>query len=142
MPAQAVMIAGAQSLPGIQAQTGLPIGPAPTFRQGFGRVQLAQALPLQACPPAAAAAILCERRARCISTRGATFWQGSGRVQVAQGQATLPGHEWAPGCFVLHWCAPHTRADTTAGLSPARWARNLGGLAECWLMCTCVASPA
>ena len=41
------MIAGAQSLGGVQSQTGLPLGPAPSFRQGFGRVQLTQALPLQ-----------------------------------------------------------------------------------------------
>lgn len=47
---KAVMVAGASSLQGYEADTGLPIDPTPSFRQGFGRVFLGQSLFLQNNP--------------------------------------------------------------------------------------------
>lgn len=37
---KAVLLGGAASIAGFEADTGLPIDPPPSFRQGFGRVQL------------------------------------------------------------------------------------------------------
>ena len=41
---KAVLVAGAASIDGYEADTGLPIDPTPSFRQGFGRVFLGQSL--------------------------------------------------------------------------------------------------
>ena len=51
---KAVLIGGAAGLSGFEPDTGLPLAPPPSFRQGFGRVQLSQSLPLQVtyCAPA------------------------------------------------------------------------------------------
>ena len=43
---KAVLISGASSIQGVEADTGLPIDPPPSFRQGFGRVNLAASLQL------------------------------------------------------------------------------------------------
>jgi hypothetical protein len=47
---KAVMIGGAAQLDGYEADTGLPIDPTPSFRQGFGRVFLGNSLFLQNNP--------------------------------------------------------------------------------------------
>lgn len=47
---KAIMISGAAQLDGFEADTGLPIDPAPSFRQGFGRVFLGNSLFLQNNP--------------------------------------------------------------------------------------------
>lgn len=47
---KAVMISGAAQLDGYEADTGLPIDPTPSFRQGFGRVFLGNSLFLQNNP--------------------------------------------------------------------------------------------
>ena len=47
---KAVLVAGASSLQGFEADTGLPIDPPPSFRQGFGRVDLGNSVPLQVNP--------------------------------------------------------------------------------------------
>lgn len=39
---KATLISGASSLTGYEALTGLPVDPPPSFRQGFGRVQLSE----------------------------------------------------------------------------------------------------
>lgn len=44
---KAVLIGGAAGLSGYEPDTGLPLAPPPSFRQGFGRLQLSQSLPLQ-----------------------------------------------------------------------------------------------
>ena len=44
---KAVLIGGAAGLSGFEPDTGLPLAPPPSFRQGFGRLQLSQSLPLQ-----------------------------------------------------------------------------------------------
>ncbi|KAK9815878.1 hypothetical protein WJX72_011193 [[Myrmecia] bisecta] len=44
---KATLIGGAQGLAGFESDTGLPLAPPPSFRQGFGRVQLSRALPLK-----------------------------------------------------------------------------------------------
>lgn len=46
-PVQAVLIGGASGLEGFESDTGLPLAPPPSFRQGFGRVHLGASLPLQ-----------------------------------------------------------------------------------------------
>lgn len=48
---KAVLIGGAAGLSGYEPDTGLPLSPPPSFRQGFGRLQLSQSLPLQVCNP-------------------------------------------------------------------------------------------
>lgn len=45
---KAVLIGGASGLLGFDPDTGLPLAPPPSYRQGFGRVQLSQSLPLEA----------------------------------------------------------------------------------------------
>ena len=47
---KAVLVGGAASLQGYEADTGLPIDPPPSFRQGFGRVFLGASLALQGNP--------------------------------------------------------------------------------------------
>ena len=47
---KAVLVAGATSLSGYEADTGLPVDPPPSFRQGFGRVFLGASLFLQNNP--------------------------------------------------------------------------------------------
>ena len=47
---KAVFVAGASSLQGFEADTGLPIDPPPSFRQGFGRINLGKSLPLPENP--------------------------------------------------------------------------------------------
>ena len=47
---KAVLVAGATSLQGYEADTGLPIDPPPSFRQGYGRIFLGQSLFLQNNP--------------------------------------------------------------------------------------------
>ena len=44
---KAVLIGGASGLAGFESDTGLPLAPPPSFRQGFGRVNLLRSLPLQ-----------------------------------------------------------------------------------------------
>lgn len=44
---KAVLLGGASGLDGFESDTGLPLAPPPSFRQGFGRVNLAKSLPLQ-----------------------------------------------------------------------------------------------
>ena len=58
---KAVMLSGAASITGFEADTGLPLDPPPSFRQGFGRVWLGE-------PPTAAAAahIRPPRRQGCL----------------------------------------------------------------------------
>ena len=46
---KAMLIGGAAGLSGFEPDTGLPLSPPPSFRQGFGRLQLSQSLPLQVC---------------------------------------------------------------------------------------------
>lgn len=46
---KAMLIGGAAGLSGFEPDTGLPLAPPPSFRQGFGRLQLSQSLPLQVC---------------------------------------------------------------------------------------------
>ena len=46
---KAVLIAGAAGLSGYEPDTGLPLAPPPSFRQGYGRLQLSNSLPLQVC---------------------------------------------------------------------------------------------
>jgi hypothetical protein len=48
---KAVLIGGAAGLNGFESDTGLPLAPPPSFRQGFGRVMLSQSLPLQVIAP-------------------------------------------------------------------------------------------
>lgn len=48
---KAVLIGGAAGLSGYEPDTGLPLSPPPSFRQGFGRLQLSQSLPLQVWTP-------------------------------------------------------------------------------------------
>jgi len=43
---KAVLVAGAAPLDGFEVDTGLPLAPPPSFRQGFGRVHLGRSLPL------------------------------------------------------------------------------------------------
>ena len=43
---KAVLIAGAAPLDGFEVDTGLPLAPPPSFRQGFGRVHIGRSLPL------------------------------------------------------------------------------------------------
>lgn len=47
---KAVMMGGAKQITGYEADTGLPIDPAPSFRQGYGRVYLGGSLQLQGNP--------------------------------------------------------------------------------------------
>eukprot|EP00887_Chlorella_sp_A99_P001740 scaffold19.g1740.t1 len=47
---KATLLGGAGALEGFEADTGLPIDPAPSFRQGFGRVLLGQSLFLSGSP--------------------------------------------------------------------------------------------
>lgn len=47
---KATLIGGATSIIGFEADTGLPIDPPPSFRQGFGRVFLGESLFLQSNP--------------------------------------------------------------------------------------------
>jgi subtilisin family serine protease len=47
---KAVMMGGAKQITGYEADTGLPIDPAPSFRQGYGRVFLGGSLQLQDNP--------------------------------------------------------------------------------------------
>lgn len=44
---KAVLLGGAAGLDGFESDTGLPLAPPPSFRQGFGRVHLGRSLPLQ-----------------------------------------------------------------------------------------------
>lgn len=44
---KAVLLGGAAGMDGFESDTGLPLAPPPSFRQGFGRVDLARSLPLQ-----------------------------------------------------------------------------------------------
>jgi len=44
---KAVLLGGAAGLDGFESDTGLPLAPPPSFRQGFGRIDLARSLPLQ-----------------------------------------------------------------------------------------------
>ena len=46
---KALLLGGAAGLEGFEGDTGLPLAPPPSFRQGFGRVDLRRSLPLQAC---------------------------------------------------------------------------------------------
>lgn len=46
---KAVLLGGAAGLDGFESDTGLPLAPPPSYRQGFGRVDLARSLPLQVC---------------------------------------------------------------------------------------------
>ncbi|KAK9839424.1 hypothetical protein WJX81_001331 [Elliptochloris bilobata] len=48
---KAVLLGGAASLEGFESDTGLPLAPPPSFRQGFGRVDLSRSLPLQGSGP-------------------------------------------------------------------------------------------
>ena len=43
---KAVLVAGAAPLDGFEVDTGLPLAPPPSFRQGFGRVHIGRSLPL------------------------------------------------------------------------------------------------
>ena len=43
---QAMLLGGASALTGFEADTGLPLDPPPSTRQGFGRVLLKDTLPL------------------------------------------------------------------------------------------------
>lgn len=45
---KAVLLGGAAGLEGFESDTGLPLAPPPSFRQGFGRLHLGRSLPLQA----------------------------------------------------------------------------------------------
>jgi len=45
---KALLLGGAAGLEGFESDTGLPLAPPPSFRQGFGRVDLSRSLPLQA----------------------------------------------------------------------------------------------
>lgn len=47
---KAVMMGGAKEITGYEEDTGLPIDPAPSFRQGYGRVYLGGSLQLQGNP--------------------------------------------------------------------------------------------
>ena len=47
---KAVMMGGAEQITGYEADTGLPIDPAPSFRQGYGRIDLGASLQLQNNP--------------------------------------------------------------------------------------------
>ena len=44
---KAVLLGGAVGLDGFESDTGLPLAPPPSFRQGFGRLDLSKSLPLQ-----------------------------------------------------------------------------------------------
>ena len=44
---KAVLLGGAAGMDGFESDTGLPLAPPPSFRQGFGRVDLSRSLPLQ-----------------------------------------------------------------------------------------------
>lgn len=44
---KAVLLGGAVGLTGFESDTGLPLAPPPSFRQGFGRLILARSLPLK-----------------------------------------------------------------------------------------------
>ena len=44
---KAVLLGGAAGMDGFESDTGLPLAPPPSFRQGFGRVDLGRSLPLQ-----------------------------------------------------------------------------------------------
>ena len=44
---KAVLLGGAVGLDGFESDTGLPLAPSPSFRQGFGRLDLSKSLPLQ-----------------------------------------------------------------------------------------------
>lgn len=46
---KAVLLSGAAGLSGYEPDTGLPLAPPPSYRQGFGRIRLAMSLPLQVC---------------------------------------------------------------------------------------------
>ena len=47
---KAVLISGAGGLSGYEPDTGLPLSPPPSYRQGFGRVRLANSLPVEVPP--------------------------------------------------------------------------------------------
>ena len=44
---KAVLLGGAAGMDGFESDTGLPLAPPPSFRQGFGRLDLARSLPMQ-----------------------------------------------------------------------------------------------
>lgn len=44
---KAVLLGGAVGLTGFESDTGLPLAPPPSFRQGFGRLMLSRSLPLK-----------------------------------------------------------------------------------------------
>ena len=44
---KAVLLGGAAGMDGFESDTGLPLAPPPSFRQGFGRLNLARSLPMQ-----------------------------------------------------------------------------------------------
>ncbi|BDA48884.1 probable serine protease/ABC transporter B family protein tagD [Coccomyxa sp. Obi] len=44
---KAVLLGGAAAMDGFEIDTGLPLAPPPSFRQGFGRAHLGRSLPLQ-----------------------------------------------------------------------------------------------
>lgn len=63
---KAVLLGGASGLAGFESDTGLPLAPPPSFRQGFGRLHLGRSLPLQARAPAPLPS--------CGCTQGRTLW--------------------------------------------------------------------
>jgi len=84
---KALLLGGAAGLEGFEGDTGLPLAPPPSFRQGFGRVDLRRSLPLQVrmnpnpTPPASRASRLDPR----ICGRGARQGYASWAARRADG---------------------------------------------------------
>lgn len=66
---KAVLIGGASGLSGYEPDTGLPLAPPPSFRQGFGRVHLSQSLPIQVNFVASRKETTCSGRLLWLSTQ-------------------------------------------------------------------------
>merc|ERR1719387_1140283 len=120
---KAVIINGAVPLRGY-AQSGLPLEPPPSFRQGWGRVELASALPLPARPASLQVADWKNLRgtgaahAYCLSVP-----EGSA---VSWGSAERPDRKNNVEKGVIHYPVPGGHYGVTVRAYDVRWKMGNG----------------